>query len=56
MQIRSQLYGQLDHGHSIHVVPSWPEMKPALAAVGSATIAVLSQSSGMVVYLFAHEH
>ena len=26
--------------------PSSPEMKPALAAVGSATVAVLSQSSG----------
>ena len=28
------------------LVPSSPEMKPALAAVGSATVAVLSQSSG----------
>ena len=31
-----------------------PEMKPGLAAVGSATVAVLSQSSG-VAAIFPHE-
>ena len=31
-----------------------PEMKPGLAAVGSATVAVLSQSSGIAA-IFPHE-
>ena len=35
-------------------VPSSPEVKPALAAVGSTTVAVLSQSSG-VAAIFCHE-
>ena len=35
------------------LVPSSPEMKPALAAVGSATVAVLSQSSGIQRPFFA---
>ena len=33
--------------------PRSPEMKPALAAVGSATVAVLSQSSGIERPFFA---
>ena len=36
------------------IVPTYPEIKPALAAVGSATVAVPSQSSG-VVAIFCHE-
>ena len=36
------------------LVPRSPEMKPALAAVGSATVAVLSQPSG-VAAIFCHE-
>ena len=35
--------------------PSSPEMKPVLAAVGSATVAVLSQSSGIERAFFANE-
>ena len=35
------------------LVPSSPEMKPTLAAVGSATVAVLSQSSGIEQPFFA---
>ena len=34
--------------------PTYPEMKPGLAAVGSATDAVLSQSSGIAA-IFCHE-
>ena len=34
--------------------PTYPEMKPGLAAVGSATVAVLSQSSGIAAIL-CHE-
>ena len=30
-----------------YIEPSSPEMKPALAAIGSATVAVLSQSFGV---------
>ena len=36
------------------LVPRSPEMKPVLAAVGSATVAVLSQSSGIAA-IFPHE-
>ena len=36
------------------LIPTSPEMKPGLAAVGSATVAVLSQSSG-VAAIFDHE-
>ena len=36
------------------LIPSSPEMKPGLAAVGSATVAVLSQSSGIAA-IFCHE-
>ena len=35
----------VENASSAAVVPSSPEMKPGLAAVGSATVAVLSQSS-----------
>ena len=35
-------------------MPISPEMKPGLAAVGSATVAVLSQSSGIAA-IFCHE-
>ena len=35
-------------------IPSLLEMKPVLAAVGGATVAVLSQSSG-VAAIFGHE-
>ena len=34
--------------------PTSPETKPGLAAVGSATVAVLSQSSGIAA-IFPHE-
>ena len=40
---------------ALDLVPSSPEMKPGLAAVGSATVAVLSQSSGIERPLFCHE-
>ena len=36
------------------LIPTSPEMKLGLAAVGSATVAVLSQSSG-VAAIFGHE-
>ena len=39
---------------SAALVPSSPEMKPGLAAVGSTTVAVLSQSSD-VAAIFCHE-
>ena len=35
------------------LVPTSPEMKPVLAAVGSASVAVLSQSSGIEWPFFA---
>ena len=37
----------VENASNAALVPSYPEMKPALAAVGSATVAVLSQSSGV---------
>ena len=36
------------------LIPTSPEMKPGLAAVGSATVAVLSQASGIAA-IFPHE-
>ena len=39
---------------SAALVPRSPEMKPAMAAVGSATVAVLLQSSGIAA-IFCHE-
>ena len=36
------------------LIPTLPEMMPGLAAVGSATVAVLSQSSGIAA-IFPHE-
>ena len=36
------------------LIPTLPEMKPEVAAVGSATVAVLSQSSGIAA-IFPHE-
>ena len=36
----------VENASNAALVPSSPEMKPALAAVGSATVAVLSQSAG----------
>ena len=44
----------VENASSAALVPSSPEMKPVLAAVGSATVAVLSQSSG-VAAIFVHE-
>ena len=37
----------VENASNAALIPSSPEMKPALAAVGSATVAVLSQSSGI---------
>ena len=37
----------VENASSVALVPRSPEMKPALAAVGSATVAALSQSSGI---------
>ena len=39
---------------TVALVPSLPEMKPTLAVVDSAAVAVLSQSSGLVA-IFCHE-
>ena len=44
----------VENAYSAALVPSYPEMKPALAAVGSATVAVLSQSAGLSGH-FCHE-
>ena len=44
----------VENASSAALVPSSPEMNPVLAAVGSATVAVLSQSSG-VAAIFGHE-
>ena len=40
-------YYTVENASNAALVPTYPEMKPALAAVGSATVAVLSQSSGI---------
>ena len=44
----------VENASSAALVPNSPEMKPVLAAVGSATVAVLSQSSD-VAAIFGHE-
>ena len=44
----------VDNASNAALVPRSPEMKPALAAVGSATVAVLSQSSDIAA-IFTHE-
>ena len=37
----------VENASNAALIPTSPEMKPELAAVGSATVAVLSQSSGI---------
>ena len=37
----------VENASNAALIPTSPEMKPPLAAVGSATVAVLSQSSGI---------
>ena len=37
----------VENASNAALIPNLPEMKPELAAVGSATVAVLSQSSGI---------
>ena len=44
----------VENASNAALIPTSPEMKPGLAAVGSATAAVLSQSSG-VAAIFGHE-
>ena len=44
----------VENASNAALITSSPEMKPGLAAVGSATVAVLSQSSG-VAAIFGHE-
>ena len=44
----------VENASSAALIPSLPEMKPVLAAVGSVTVAVLSQSSDVAV-IFGHE-
>ena len=44
----------VENASNAALVPRSPEMEPPLAAVGSATVAVLSQSSG-VAAIFGHE-
>ena len=44
----------VENASNAALIPSSPEMKPGLAAVGSATVAVVSQSSG-VAAIFGHE-
>ena len=43
----------VENASSATLIPSLPEMKPGLAAIGSATVAVLSQSSGIERPFFA---
>ena len=43
----------VENASNAALVPSSPEMKPALAAVGSATVAVFSQSSSIEWPFFA---
>ena len=43
----------VENASSAALVPRSPEMKPGLVAVGSATVAVLSQSSGIERSFFA---
>ena len=44
----------VENASNAALIPTSPEMKPELAAVGSATVAVLSQSSGIAA-IFPHE-
>ena len=44
----------VENASNAALIPTSPEMKPGLAAVGSATVAVLSQSSGIAA-IFCHE-
>ena len=44
----------VENASNAALIPTSPEMKPGLAAVGSATVAVLSQSS-VVAAIFGHE-
>ena len=44
----------VENASNAALIPSSPEMKPGLAAVGSATVAVLSQSCGIAA-IFCHE-
>ena len=44
----------VENASNAALIPTLPEMKPGLAAVGSATVAVLSQSSGIAA-IFPHE-
>ena len=39
----------VENASNAALIPTSPEMKPEVAAVGSATVAVLSQSSGIAV-------
>ena len=44
----------VQNASKVALIPTSPEMKPELAAVGSATVAVLSESSGIAA-IFPHE-
>ena len=44
----------VENASNAELVPTYPEMKPVLVAVGSATVAVLSESSGLAAIL-CHE-
>ena len=44
----------VENASNAALIPTSPEMKPGLAAVGSATVVVLSQSSGIAA-IFSHE-
>ena len=44
----------VENASNVALIPSSPEIKPGLAAVGSATVAVHSQSSGIAA-IFSHE-
>ena len=44
----------VENASNAALIPTSPEMKPGLAAVGSATVVVLSQSSGIAA-IFPHE-
>ena len=45
----------VENASNAALVPRSPEMKPALTAIGSTTVAVLSQSSGIERPFFCHE-
>ena len=44
----------VENASNAALIPTSPEMKPEVAAVGSATVAVLSQSSSIAA-IFPHE-